>query len=292
MGAPSAEETPAEHVSSDAIEAVSFLARSEHRVQVMARLRAGPRSREEINDAIDVSRVTVSRVLSDLEEREWIRRSPTDHRYGLTGFGERVFDDLHRLVQTVSVGQQYPDVVERLPTDWFGFDLRCLTDGEHIAGDDGDPLAAARVVADEIEHASTCRSLLDTFIALPMYTFEDAVQAGTEPTTTVMFDPGLTESMLTDQSLVDRWQSIEAATDETVYYAVESSVPCSIDLVDERVVFLTVERERDSGFDIIRTTHPDVVRWAKDIIDERYAAATPLAQYSEDAPSEWTTHRG
>lgn len=291
MGAASTKETPPEDVSSDAIEAVSFLARSEHRVRVLAWLRAGPQSREEINDALDVSRVTLSRVLGDLEEREWIRRSPTDHRYELTGFGERVFDDLHRLFQTVSVGQQYPDVVERLPTDWFGFDLRCLTDGEHIAGDDGDPLAAARVVADEIEHASTCRSLLGTFIALPMYTFEDAVQDGTEPTTTVMFDADLAESMLTDQSLVERWQNIEAATDETVYYAVETSVPCSIDLVDERVVFLTVERERDSGFDIIRTTHPDVVRWATEVIDKQFGTATALTQYSDDISAEWTTQR-
>ncbi|MFC7073454.1 helix-turn-helix transcriptional regulator [Halovenus rubra] len=282
MGAISSEKRSTETVSSDAVEAISFLVRSEHRVRVLAQLQTGDCSREQLNEVLDVSRVTLSRVLGDLEEREWIRKSPSDHRYRLTSFGERIFGDLSRLMQTVSVGQQYPDIIKRLPAEWFGFDLRCLTEGEHIAGNDADPLAAARVVADEIQHGSTCRSLLGTFIALPMYTFEASLQTGTEPTTTVMFDPDLTESMLTDQSLLNRWQSIEAKSEKLVYYSVETPIPCSIDLIDESTVFLTVEQEGGSGFDIIKSTHPDVIRWAKDTIDDHYVAATPLKQCADD----------
>ncbi|AFK19863.1 MarR family transcriptional regulator [Haloferax mediterranei ATCC 33500] len=269
--------------SHSAIESVAFLTRSEHRVHVLELLDQGPCTRDKLKERMNVSRVTLSRILGDLTDRGWITRNTSENVYTLTNFGELVYTDFSRLLGTVSVGSEYPNIVERLPTEWFDFDLRCLADSELVAGESADPLSAARVVANAVQNASSCDSFLGTFITLPMYTYEEAVRAGNEPETTVVFDADVTETMLTDSDLVNRWQEIEGATESVVYYCVENRVPCSIDLIDEETVFLTVDREQQSGFDIIRSTHPEVVEWAQKVLEEYQAIATPLKQRASNS---------
>ncbi|WP_135829781.1 helix-turn-helix transcriptional regulator [Halorussus halobius] len=272
----------AERLPSSAVESVAFLARSEHRVHVLALLNDRPRTRNELSDAVGVTRVTLSRILRDLEDREWITRRGSENRYAPTTFGELVYRDVDRLLATVSVGQDYPGIVERLPTEWFGFDVRCLADGELVGDESSDPLAGARIVANAVRDASSFRSLLGTFISLPMYSFEETVRSGTEPDATVVFDPSVTETMLEDPTLLDRWREIEATAGSTVYYGTDERVPCSIDLVDDETVFLTVDREREKGFDIIRCTHPEVVEWADETVEQYRASATPLERRAPD----------
>ena len=269
----------------DAIDAVAFLARSKHRIRVLELLTDGPRTREELAAGTDATRVTLSRILGDLEDRGWIEHDHANRSYALTRFGRLVFEEFSRLLGTVSVGREHPDLVNRLPTEWFGFDLRCLDGAERVATADADPLSAARVVANAIGEASACRSLLGTFIALPMYSFEAAVRAGEVPEGTVVFDPNVTATMLDDPDLRSRWKRIEAAAEGHLYYAVDEEVPCSIDLVDG-TAFLTVDRERERGFDILRTDRTEVVTWASETIERRRARATPLAQLVDGGADE------
>ncbi|WP_368275953.1 helix-turn-helix transcriptional regulator [Halorussus litoreus] len=276
------EDGTVDELPTDAVEPMAFLARSEHRIRVLGLLNGRERTRNQINERMDVTRVTLSRILRDLEDREWITRRPPENRYALTAFGELVYRDVARLLGTVSVGREYPDVVERLPAEWFGFDLRCLVDGELVAAESTDPLASARVVANAVRDASSFRSLLGTFISLPMYSFGETVRSGTEPDGAAVFDSDVTDTMLDDPSLFDRWRDIEATAGSTVYYSTDERVPCSIDLMDDEAVFLTVDREHETGFDIIRSTHPEVVEWARETVERYRESAIPLEQRVSD----------
>ncbi|WP_434522682.1 helix-turn-helix transcriptional regulator [Halorubrum sp. AS12] len=269
----------------DAIDAVAFLARSKHRVRVLELLDDGPRTREEIAARTDATRVTLSRILGDLEDRGWIDHDHANRSYALTRFGRLVFGDFSRLLGTVSVGRTHPDLVNRLPTEWFGFDPRCLTDAERVAAEAADPLAAARVVANAIREASSCRSLLGTFIALPMYSAEAAVRAGDALDGAVVFDSNVTATMLDDPDLRSRWKQLEAAADGHFYYGTDGTVPCSIDLIDG-TAFLTIDREDERGFDILRTDQPAVVEWAEETIARYRARATPLARLADGTDPE------
>lgn len=269
-------------LSGEAIESVAFLARSEHRIRVLDLLDDGARTRDQLGAHLDVTRVTLSRILGDLEDRDLITRDAVENAYSLTTFGELVYRDFARLLGTVSVGRAYPDIVRRLPTEWFDFDLRCLATGDRVGGEDADPLSGARVLANAIRRSSSYRSLLGIFTLVPMYTIEEAIRTGDEPDGTVILDASVTETMRTDPELRDRWRKIEAATSGTLYYSVSERVPCSIDLVDDEIVFLTVDQEQDSGFDIVRSTHPEVLEWARTVIDEYRATATPLVERAGD----------
>ncbi|WP_262177535.1 helix-turn-helix transcriptional regulator [Haloarcula laminariae] len=270
-------------LAGNAVESVAFLARSEHRLHVLDLLADGDRSREKLRERTDATRVTLSRVLGDLEARGFIQRRNVDGNYELSTFGELVHRDFARLLGTVSVGQSYPDLISRLPTDWFDFDLQCLVDGEQVHGESADPLAGARTVANAIREGSSCASLVGTFTSLPMHAHETDIRVGGDTDVRVVFDSTVTEAMLEDQSLRAKWRGIEDATDSTVYYSLDQRVPCTIDLIDDERVFLTVDREQETGFDIISCSHPDVVAWADRVICEYRDSAVPLNQLSASA---------
>lgn len=275
-------ETDSEVPRSDAIETVAFLARSEHRVHVLSLLNGSGRTRDEISEEVGVTRVTLSRILGDLEERELIVREVSENTYALTRYGELVYQDLSRLLGTASLGQRFPDVVERLPTEFFDFDLRCLADGELLGDDGNDPMSAARVVANAVQDASSRNALLGTFLSMPLYTFEEALRADDEPEGAVIFDSEAAETMLTDSDLRTRWQNIESLADAPVYYRVDERIPCGIALIDDETVFLTIDRDEDNGFDVIRSTHPVVVDWAKRTIEGRRTEARPLRAFLDE----------
>ncbi|MDL0143424.1 helix-turn-helix transcriptional regulator [Halobacterium salinarum] len=265
-------------IAGETLETVAFLARSEHRLGVLALLDGTARTRSDLEAHTDATRVTLSRVLNDLTERSLIEHDPSSNAYTLTQFGALVYRDFDRLLGTVAVGQALPSVINRLPVDWFDFDLQCLAGSEHVGTEQADPLAAARVVAGAVGAADSCRSLLGTFISLPMYTFGEAVRKGTAPSVTVIADAEVAATMTEDAALRERWEAIEAGTDRTTYYRIGERVPCSVDLIDGETVFLTVNRHQDAGFDVLRSTHPDVVTWAHATIESMQAGAVPLSQ--------------
>ncbi|WP_049927459.1 helix-turn-helix transcriptional regulator [Halopiger goleimassiliensis] len=271
-----------ENVSRGAIESVAFLARSEHRVRVLSLLDGGARTRDEISDAVGATRVTLSRILGDLEDRGLIARRPSENAYELTRYGELVHRDFSRLLGTVSIGQECPDVVERLPADWLGFDLRYLADAELVSDDGADLMSAARVVANAIQHSSSRNALLGTFLSVPLYTFEEALREGKAPDGAVVFDPDVAETILTDPDLRERWRTIESIADSPVYYRTDERVPCAVSVLDDEEVFLTVEGERNGDFDVIRCTHPEVVDWVDGVVEAHLETATPLRQYVDE----------
>ncbi|WP_049921452.1 helix-turn-helix transcriptional regulator [Halopiger djelfimassiliensis] len=262
----------------DAIDGAAFLARSEHRVRVLELLADGTRTREELKAGTDVTRVTLSRILGDLADRGWIERDHAEGRYAATDTGREVYEHFDRLLETIAVGQRSPDVIDSLPTEWFDFELRCLTDADIVAAESADPLAGMRVVANAVGRATTVRAVVGAFTSLPMYTHAEALHAGDPPDAEVVFDTDATAVSLDDPDLVDRWRRIEAETDRSVYYSVDEAVPCNVDIIDDETVFLSVSNAEAGGFNVVRTTHSTVVDWARNLFGEKRAAAVPLEQ--------------
>lgn len=265
--------------SSEAIEAAAFLARSEHRVRVLELLADGRHAREELSAETSVTRVTLSRILGDLTDRGWVERDHADGGYTITNTGRDIYDQFDRLLETIAVGQRYPDIIDALPTAWFDFDLRRLADADLVAADSADPLAGMRVVADAVGRASTVRAVVDSVTSLPMYTYSEALSAGNEADVEVVFDRNATAVALENAELVDRWQRIERRMGRPVYYSVDETVPCNVDLIDETVFLSATD---GSGFDVLRCTDPAVVEWARDLFREKRAASVPLERHRID----------
>lgn len=138
------------------LESVEYLARSGSRVRVLDALDEEPRTREELEQATDASRTTLSRMLSDFEERGWISRP--NRRYQLTPEGGFVASEVTRLLENMETAEKLDRALRWLPTDEFDFDLRRLRDAEVVTLHWNDP-ASMRLLAERLDGASQVRSI-------------------------------------------------------------------------------------------------------------------------------------
>lgn len=101
-----------------AIEEVDFLARSEHRVDALRRLREGPGDRDDLQRATGASRATVTRLANEFEDRNWVVRDGP--RYALSDLGDFVAAEFLRLVDRMETERTLRDVWEWFPSEVSG----------------------------------------------------------------------------------------------------------------------------------------------------------------------------
>jgi predicted transcriptional regulator len=265
---------------SSGIDDVGYLARSKHRMHVLHLLAERPHTREELSKATGVTRVTLSRILSGLTERSWITRHEGDG-FRITDLGANVYENLARLIGTAEVSREKAQLIQRLPTEWLGFDIHELVDSEVIVGDDADPMAAARVVATEIGEATTVRALVGSVTLLPMQNSVEAVRRGTTLDNQIVYDQEATTVCLQNPDIADWWQELESSTPETIFYSHNQTFPCNVDLIDDSQVYLTVSGVDSGNFGVIKSANPTIVEWAHTIFHDRFSEATTLTERYE-----------
>lgn len=131
------------------LEPVEYLTRSPSRVGVLDAIQEEPRTRNELKEITDVSRVTLSRILSSFEDRGWIER--TNGRYETTPEGAFVATELTGLLANIETLDHLDGVMRWLPIEEFDFDLTCLRDAEVATSSWGDHTAQIRRVAELIQ---------------------------------------------------------------------------------------------------------------------------------------------
>lgn len=113
------------HDMDSVLEEIAFLARSSHRLGVMKGLTDGAREREGLRAATGASTPTMSRILTDFEDRRWIvRDGPT---YYLTPLGEFVAERFLGLREAMEIERKLRDVWQWLPREMEGFSVDLLT---------------------------------------------------------------------------------------------------------------------------------------------------------------------
>lgn len=124
----------------DAFEAISFLTRSENRVEVLTSLAGGPHTERELVAETGVSDVTVGRILEDFEERGWVVERDGGHER--TRVGDLVAEDYEQFADSMDLACRLGPDRELFPLDEFRFDLRLLTDAQVSDPDGFDPVRA------------------------------------------------------------------------------------------------------------------------------------------------------
>ena len=107
-------------------EDVAFLCRSDHRIRVLTALTDRPRDRRDLRSLTGASQPTVSRILTDFEDRHWITRM--GHRYRLTALGALVAEDLSALIEAMTREERLRDIWPWLPHDIADFSIDMFSD--------------------------------------------------------------------------------------------------------------------------------------------------------------------
>lgn len=98
------------------VEAIAFVARSPHRLDLLDVLTECSRTRSELNELIDASSATLRRMLREYEARKWITRNSKS--YDTTQRGELVAKEVQHLVNRFETKRKLAEISQWFPMEF------------------------------------------------------------------------------------------------------------------------------------------------------------------------------
>lgn len=155
------------------IELVSFLARSENRIEALLALESGPATRSELQRSTGIPRATLSRILADFRDRDLADRD--GHDFSITPLGTLLAAELRSLSESIDVGVELQRLDPWLPLSEIGVDVRDLTDATVTLPSTVDPLAPVRRTAEVVAASERVRGLCNNVVPEILRTLRRAV---------------------------------------------------------------------------------------------------------------------
>lgn len=240
----------------DSFEDLQFLARAQTRIRAMQLLAEKPRDRDELVDRLDTSRATLSRLLRQLEDREWVTQDEAE--YTMTRFGSAMANDITQLLDTATTIRQFQGVAQHLPFDKLGIEFHQFQGARITEATSSDPAAPARRVGQLLDSADRTRILkqaIDPNASRPHY---EAVIQGKQQTEVILTHDAI--NTVNENRETRQWFQ-EMITNEVPVYRYDGSVPINLKIIDETVVF-SVTDENGLLPALIETNDEEIFSWA------------------------------
>lgn len=255
------------------VEPVEYLTRSPSRLKVLTLIDETPRSRRELRDSTDISRVTLSRVLSNFEDRGWIER--TNGEYEVTPEGSYIATELDRLLGNITTLQELDGAMAWLPVAEFDFDLACLGDATVTTAAWEDHTAQIRRVADTITGS-------DRIVATGSGISRDVLEAIWQATVNGdasfvgLLDDTALDIAKSDPELRRRVRDIAASENADVRrYEGDETPLLMVSICDDTVVLCDHEQDGPpSG--TLETTNATVRAWAESYVEAIERDSAPV----------------
>lgn len=261
------------HLSDDALSDVAYLARSRNRVEILAAIAAQPHSPREVADTADSARSTVERILTELEERGWAKRT-SDGKYVGTAAGTAAIEEFTPLVRAMEAIRTLGDEISWLPRDEL-------------------PISLAHFSDVTVRHPEDPTETIDDMTELVRETVEFRVISNLKPPEStanaihdrvgsgkMTFDCVLTREVLeylgTHTERRERWLDIiETGADLWVW---EGAIPCNLWIFDDTVWIKNSDPEsRQDTYGVPIISDDDAVRsWGHDLIDSYQNVSSPV----------------
>lgn len=255
------------------IEPIEYLARSPSRLRVLRSIQEADRTRDELKEVTDISRVTLSRVLASFEERGWIERKNGD--YEATSEGAFVATEVSKLLGNLRTLEHLDGAMKWLPVEAFDFDLRHLRDAEVSTSDWGDHTAQIRAVADTIYGS-------DRIIATASGVSREVVEAiwdvtvNGEASFEAMVDDTALDIVLDDDELRRRHQEMLATGNVEILRYEGTEDPLLMLTVCDDTVVMCGHDPNGPPPGTLETTDARVRDWAMDYFETIRAESTAI----------------
>ena len=250
---------------------IAFLTRSETRVGVLRAIDDRPRDRRDIATATDTPRSTLSRTLSELEDRDWIERN--EQFYETTTAGALVIEQFVPLLDTMKVLQTLGEAVELLPLDETDFPVQRLAGSEFVTPTGLNPTAPFDYGVERLRTADQFRCVAQT--APPRYV--EAIHEGVVTgrlTVECILDGAYLDDLRDVPDLEERWNEIAAQSGAV--WRFKEPLQFVLLVLDETVhLWLCNEGGEPQG--LLESKDPDIVSWANATVD-RYLDRSPLIE--------------
>lgn len=259
------------------LDTIEYLARSDHRVEVLDAICTTPRTREDIRDLTDASRVTAGRIIADLEERDWITRNGKE--YEATASGRFVAREFTRLMRNLATYADLPPVMEWFSEGQPSFDLCLLDDATVTTADEGDLIAPIHRALELIEGTDQLVVVGNGASREFIEAIRDAVEAG--QTHTMLGPPALIEALRANpDQRADMRAILESGRATLLQYEGDVNLPV-IQIGDGSVALCSGDHRA-----MIETTDVEIYDWATSYFESLRAEATPVlpGAFAEEAP--------
>lgn len=262
--------SPREVVMEDTLETVVFLANSANRVRVLEVLARTRATRGELAAETGIARSTLGRVLTDLEQRNWVVEDGGE--YASTPQGQHLVAAFQELCDTVVVLDELGPLVEWFPTDDVSFDLGRLRDATVVKPDAGDAIRPVTRSLSLIQSAERIRLLAPHYAAPAIDAFWEGAVREERLDLELIVTQQAAEAALGDPDSGDRWRDL-AAADRAALYVVDSLPPYNCAANDETIV-IALSDDNAAPQALVESTDPEVRAW----FDDRFAAVRERAQ--------------
>lgn len=263
--------TSSMHRDPDVLDEVEFLVRSANRLDLLAAIRDRPRTRRELRAVTDSSRVTLSRILGDLEDRGWIER--VDGRYEPTPEGSVVAREVARLFDNLGTVENLGETLRWLPVEAFDFELARLADATVVTPTERDLTAPITRTARRVREARRVRNVATGVSAEVI----DAYLADAEwdRSCESVLHARVFDFVEGDPNLCRKLAELVAVDHVSVYRYDGEEPPVMLTVCDD-VVVLCGRSDSRSSPEGVETDDPAVRAWATDAFESYRENAEPV----------------
>lgn len=258
---------------SSSLEDIEFLARSPHRVEVLEALADAPRTRHELKERADVSRITIRRLLDDLAERGWIEHD--NSQYEATASGRVAAREFARLQSNLSVADRLDDALEWLPTDEFDFDLTYLRDADVLPSESWE--SQTEVIRHAADLVNGTRRIEGTAIGFSHEVVDeirDHVVSG-DGEFEVVVDETCLRMIRNDSGLRERFHDM-LASGNALLHRYDGEAPLHMVIAFDDLVSICGHVDGGPPPGALESTEPTVLDWAQSYFEEARAASEPI----------------
>lgn len=270
---------PATGRRAGALADVAYLARSANRFAVLEHLSEERFAPSELVELTGASRPTLGRVLGELEERGWARR--TDGGYVATPSGRAVVSTFDPLLGAMAVIDRLGDAVDWLPREEVSIDLHHFADATVRAPERDDPVEALDFITDRLRSASEW-TVLTNLLAPPQKqrAMLEGVECGRLDATNVL-TADVIERVLARPEWAE-WAREYVASGARVY-RYDGSLPCNLFVIDDLVLIMDSDPGATSPYTAVVSENEAVGSWAREVVEHYRAEAERVT--SEDVTS-------
>lgn len=253
-----------------AFDQITFLADSPSRLAVLETLQAGPRERNELQEAVGVSRSTINRILEGLSERGWIVRDRRQYR--ITSSGRNVAAQFTTLLETIESDSRLTEVIDWLPTELPDFETRMFADATITMADPSAPYRPMERLMKLGEDTATSHTRSFGTRPLPGYFERWELEEGINAE--VIFSPLVVEAL--QQSPPDG--TAELLASGTLSFRVHENLPCGLTLYDEHIALCGYDQTTGMLEAVVDTDDSAALEWANAVYESYRSESEPVDQ--------------
>ena len=260
-------------IPNEALEDVAYLSRSANRVKILAALTRGPYSRRDLAELTGASRTTLDRIVNELEERSWAKRT-TDGDYTATPAGNHLMAQLTPFIESVEAIRRLDEAVAWLPADELSIGLHHFSDALVLRPEQDDPMETVDYFTDLIRDTAEFRVLTHLAPPAPLSrAMRDRITTGELNAEYVLTDE-LIDYLRGQPERRGRWRDILEGDADVVRG--KGPIPCNVWIFDDIVLIKKSGPEpiEDSYGVPIKSENEAVRSWAHDLIERCRANAT------------------